>query len=343
MKAIVCTKYGPPEVLQLKEVEKPVPGDNEVLLRVHASSVNYNILVHVSGKPLLARLMGIGFLKPKFKIPGNDIAGRVEAIGRNVTKFRLGNEVFGDIFDRGYGAFAEYVSVSENVLVLKPANLTFEEAAAVPESALVALHGLREKGQIQPGQKVLIYGASGGIGTFAVQIAKSFGADVTGVCSTGNLDLVRSIGADHVIDYTKEDFAKNGREYDLILATAGYRSIFDYKRALSPEGIYVCIGGSMRGPKTMTQIYQAMFLGPLISMTVSLSSSKARKKMCILPVIPSTTKDLIFIKELIEAGKVKPVIDRRYPLSEVPQALRYYEERHARGKVVITVEYKDNN
>ena len=329
MKAIVFTKYGPLDSLKLEEIQKPTPGDDEVLVKVHASSVNYNNLIRVTGKLFLARLMGIGLLKPKYKIPGNDIAGRVEAVGRNVKQFQPGNEVFGDLSMCGHSAYAEYVSVPENAIALKPANISFEEAAAVPEAALVALQGLRDKGQIQTGQKVLIYGASGGIGTFAVQIAKSFGAEVTGVCSTRNLDMVRSIGADHVIDYTKEDFTKNGQRYDLILATAGYRSIFDYKRALSPKGIYVATGGSMRGPKAMAQIFQAILLGPWISMA-------GRKKLCIL-TLRINQKDLIIMKELIEAGKVKPVIDRRYPLSEIAEALRYYEEGHARGKVVITV------
>ncbi len=331
MKAIVCTKYGPPEGLQFKDVEKPAPSEYEVLVKVHASSVNYNILGLVSGKPIFARLW-CGLLRPKFKIPGNDIAGRVEAIGDNITQFKPGDDVFGDIFECGNGAFAEYVCVTENVLAKKPGNLTFEETAVVPESALVALHGLRDKGKIQAGQNVLIYGASGGIGTFAVQIAKSFGAEVTGVCSTGNVEMVRSIGADNVIDYTKEDFARNGRYYDLIIATAGYRSIFDYKRALSPHGIYVAIGGSMKGPHAMAQIFQAMLLGPLIS-------KNGKNEMGILPIMPSTQKDLIFIKELIESGQVKPVIDRRFTLSEVPHALRYYEERHTRGKVAIIVEH----
>jgi NADPH:quinone reductase-like Zn-dependent oxidoreductase len=334
MKAIVCTKFGPPDILQLKEIGKPSPDDNEVLLETHASSVNYNTLVHVSGKPFLARLMGIGLLKPKFKVTGNDIAGRVSAVGRNVKQFQPGDEVFGDLFKYGFGAFAEYVSVPENALTLKPANLTFEEAAAVPEAACVALQGLRDKGQIKTGQKVLIYGASGGIGTFAVQIAKSFGTEVTGVCSTRNLDMVRSIGADHVIDYTREDFTKNGQRYDLILATAGYRSILDYKRALNPKGIYVATGGSMKGPKAMAQIYQPMLLGPWISMF-------GNKKLCSLS-LKINQKDLVFMKDIIEAGKVKPVIDRRYPLSETPEALRYYAEGHARGKVVITMKHQQS-
>lgn len=322
MKAIVCTKYGSPDVLELKEVEQPTPKDNEVLVKVHAASVNYSNLALVKGEPFVARL-GFGLLKPKHKIPGSDIAGRVEAIGKNVKQFRSGDEVFGDLSACGRGGFAEYVCVPENALALKPANLTFEEAAAVPEAAIVALQGLRDKGHIQAGQKVLIYGASGGIGTFAVQIAKYFGAKVTGVCSTRNLDMVRSIGADHVIDYTKEDFTKNGQRYDLILATAGYRSIFNYKQALNRRGIYVCTGGAM------AQIFQALLLGSWISMTGS-------KKMGSMMVKPN--KDLVFMKELIEAKKVKPIIDRRYMLSEVAEALRYYGEGHAKGKVVITLE-----
>ncbi|MHC4085464.1 MAG: NAD(P)-dependent alcohol dehydrogenase [Planctomycetota bacterium] len=327
MKAIVYTKYGSPDVLQLKEVEKPTPRDEEVLIRVHATSVVYSDLAFVRGKPFLVRLMGSGLLKPRHKILGVDVAGRIEAVGRNVKQFHPGDEVFGDLSECGRGGYAEYVCARENALALKPANCSFEEAAAVPEAAVVALQGLRDKGQIQPGQKVLINGASGGIGTFAVQIAKSFGAEVTGVCSTRNLDMVRSIGADQVIDYTQEDFTKNGQRYDLILAAAGYRSLFDYKRALSPKGIYVVTGGSM------AQIFQPMLLGPWISMTGS-------KKMVNLSVRPNQ-EDLVFMKELIEADKVKPVIDRRYTLSEVAEALRYYGEGHARGKVVITLEHND--
>jgi NADPH:quinone reductase-like Zn-dependent oxidoreductase len=328
MKAIVYTKYGPLDVLKLEEIQKPTPGDNEVLVKVHASSVNYNNPAQVRGKPFLARL-SFGILKPKHTIPGSDIAGQVEAVGRNAKQFLPGDEVFGDLSTCGFGAYAEYVCVPEKLLALKPANLTFEEAAAVPQAAAyVALQALRDKGEIQPGQKVLIYGASGGIGTFAVQIAKAFGAEVTAVCSTRNLDMVRLIGADYVIDYTKEDFTKNGQRYDLILATAGYRSIFDYKRALSPKGRYVATGGSL------TQIFQAMLLGPWISMT-------GTKKMGNLLARPNQ-KDLVVMKELLAAGKIKPVIDRRYTLSEVAKALRYYSEGHARGKVVITVDQNDN-
>ena len=291
MKAIVNERYGSPDVLQLKEIDKPTPKDDEVLVKIHAASVNYNTLLFVKGEPFVGRLF-TGLLKPKIKTPGNDIAGQVEAVGKNVKQFQPGDEVFGDISESGFGAFAEYVSVPEKALVLKPANISFEEAAAVPEAALVALQALRDSGQIQAGKKVLIYGASGGIGTFAVQIAKYFGAEVTGVCSTRNLDMVRSIGADHVIDYTQEDFTKNEQRYDLIVATAGHRSIFDYKRALSPRGIYVVTGGSM------SQIFQGMLLGPWISMT-------GKKKLGSLTVKPNN--DLDFIKELIESGKVKPV------------------------------------
>jgi NADPH:quinone reductase-like Zn-dependent oxidoreductase len=327
MKAVVYTKYGPPDVLQLKEVEKPTPRDNEVLIRVHATSIVYSDSVFVRGKPFLVRLLGSGLLKPRHKILGVDVAGRIEAVGRGVKQFQPGDEVFGDLSECGRGGYAEYVCAPENALALKPANCSFEEAAAVPESAVVALQGLRDKGQTQQGQKVLINGASGGIGTFAVQIAKSFGAVVTGVCSTRNLDMVRSIGADRVIDYAQEDFTKNGQRYDLILATAGYRSLFDYKRALTPKGIYVVTGGSM------AQIFQPMLLGPWISMTGS-------KKMVNLSMRPNQ-EDLVFMKELIEAGKVKPVIDRRYTLSEIVKALRYYDEGHSQGKVVITVEHNN--
>jgi len=323
MKAIICTKYGLPDVLKLEEIQKPTPGDDEVLVEIHAASVTYSSVMGVTGEPFLGRLTGMGLLKPKQKIPGGDIAGRVEAVGRNAKQFQPGDEVFGDL-SLGRGGYAEYVCAPKNALALKPANISFAEAAAVPEAALVALQALRDKGQIQPGQKVLICGASGGIGTFAVQIAKYFGAEVTGVCSTRNLDMVRSIGADHVIDYTKEDFTKNGQQYDLIVATAGYRSIFDYKRALSAKGIYVATGGSM------AQIFQALLLGPLVSM----AGSKNLGSMVVKP-----NKDLAFVKELIEAGKVNPVIDRCYPLSEAAEALRYYAEGHARGKVVITVEH----
>jgi NADPH:quinone reductase-like Zn-dependent oxidoreductase len=324
VKAIVYTEYGPPDVLKLEEVPKPAPSDDEVLVQVHAAAVNYGDWAFLRGKPFVVRLMSGGLLKPKHTILGADIAGRVEAVGGNVKQFQPGDEVFGDISACGFGGFAEYVSVPENALALKPANISFEEAAAVPMAGVVALQGLRDQGKVQPGQQVLIVGASGGNGTFAVQIAKSFGANVTGVCSTRNVDLVRSIGADQVIDYTREDFTTSGQRYDLILAAGGYRSILDYRRALSPEGTYVMVGGAM------AQVYQAMILGPFISMIGS-------KKMGNLAAM-SNQEDLVFMKELLEAGKVVPVIDRRYPLSEVAQALRYYGEGHSQGKVVIAVE-----
>ncbi|MFC1994277.1 NAD(P)-dependent alcohol dehydrogenase [Chloroflexota bacterium] len=326
MKAIVYEKYGPPDVLQLQEVGKPIPKGNEVLVKVHAASVNDWDWGLLRGTPFVNRVLA-GLLKPKrIKIIGGDIAGRVEAVGGNVKQFQLGDEVFGDLSGCGFGAFAEYVCARENALVLKPASMTFEEAAAVPQAAVLALGGLRDKGQIQPGQKVLINGAGGGAGTFAVQIAKSFEAEVTGVDSTRKLDIMRSIGADHVIDYTQEDFTKNGQHYDLILDFAAHHSILDYKHALSPKGTYVMVGGSS------ARMFQTMFLGPLISMTTS-------KKMGMLLHRPN--KDLAFIKELFEADKVKPIIDKRYPLSEVPEALRYFGKGHARGKVVITVEHSD--
>jgi NADPH:quinone reductase-like Zn-dependent oxidoreductase len=322
MKAIVCHQYGSPDVLKLEEVQKPTPRDDEVLVKVHATSLNAADWHILRADPFFLRLF-FGLLKPKYKILGADVAGRVEAVGRNVKQFQPGDEVFGDLSECGWGGFAEYVCAPENALVLKPTSVTFEQVAAVPIAGVTALQGLRDKGKIQSGQKVLINGASGGVGTFAVQIAKSFGAEVTAVCSTRNLDMARSIGADQVIDYTQEDFTKSGKRYDLILAANGYHSIFDYKRALSPKGIYVTTGGSM------AQVFQAMFLGPLISMT---GSKKMGSKMA-----KSNKKDLVFMIELLEAGKVVPVIDRHYPLSEVAEALRYLEEEHARGKVVITL------
>ena len=328
MKAVVYTKYGPPDVLELKEVEKPTPKDNEALVKVHAASVNAADLEILRGM-FPTRLLYQGLLKPKNTIPGTDIAGRIEAVGRNVKQFQPGDEIWRDLsYPHGFGTFAEYVCVPENALRLKPASMTFEEAAAVPTAAVVALQHLLAKRPIQPGQKVLINGAGGGTGTFAVQIAKYFGAEVTGVDSTAKLDMLRSIGADHVIDYTQEDFTKNGQHYDLILDVVVHRSIFDYKRALSPKGICVFVGGSM------TRVFLNTLLGSLISMTGS-------KKMGLGTWKPNKKEDLDFLKELFEAGKVKPVIDRRYSLSEVPEALQYLKEGHAKGKVVITVEHND--
>ena len=323
MKAIVYTEYGSPDVLQLKEIAKPTPKDNEVLVKVYAVSVNAADLHLLRADPFLIRLSS-GLLKPKNQILGSDIAGRVEAVGKNVKEFKPGDDVFGDISANGWGGFAEYACAREDAFVLKPANLSFEEAAAVPMAAVTALQGIRYAGQIRPGQKVLIHGASGGVGAFALQLAKSFGAEVTAVCSTRNLDVARSIGADHVIDYTKEDFTQTGQQYDLIIAANGDRSISEYRRALSPKGTYVQTGGSMR------QMTQAMLQGPWISRAGS-------QKMGNMGVAKPNQDDLVIVKELLEAGKVKPVIDRCYPLSETADGLRYFEEGHAQGKVVITV------
>jgi NADPH:quinone reductase-like Zn-dependent oxidoreductase len=320
MKAIVYTKYGSPEVLQLKEVAKPTPKDDEVLIKVQAVSVNRSDWEGLSGKPLYARLGGL--LKPRHHILGSDIAGRVEMAGRHIRRFRPGDEVFGDILPR-LGGFAEYVCARESALAPKPPSMTFEEAAAIPQAAVIALQGTRDKGKIQPGQKVLITGAGGGAGTFAVQLAKLYGAEVTGVDNTGKLDFMRSLGADHVIDYTREDFTKNGKQYDLILDIVAHRSVFAYKRALRSRGSYFLTGGSV------TTIFQVLLLGPWIRGTTG-------KKMRILAVQPNL-KDLVYVTELYEAGKVVPVIDRRYPLSEIPEALRYLGEGRTKGKVVITV------
>jgi len=324
MKAIVYTRYGSPDVLQIADVEKPAPKDDEVLIKVHAASVNAYDWHFLTADIFLVRLMGGGLLKPKNKRLGADVAGRVEAVGRNAKQFQPGDEVFGDMAGHGNGSFAEYVSASESAFALKPTNLSFSEAAAVPMAAVTALQGLRDEGQIHPGQKVLINGASGGVGTFAVQIAKSYGAEVTAVCSTRNLDQSRSLGADHVIDYTKEDFTQSGQQYDLILAANGYHSLPAYKRALTPKGVYVMAGGSK------AQIFEAMLLGPWMSKTGGKKMGGVSAK--------SNQEDLIFVKGLLEAGEVVPVIDRRYPLHETAEALRYLGEGHARGKVVITME-----
>lgn len=323
MKAVVYHEYGSPDVLKLEVVKKPTPNDDEVLVKVHAVGINAADGVLLTGKPFVVRLVS-GIQKPKNTILGADVAGRVEAVGRNVKQFQPGDEVFGDISACGFGGFAEYVAVPENTLVLKPATLTFEEAAAVPMAAVTALQGVRAGGQIQPGQKVLINGASGGVGTYALQIVKSYGAEVTAVCSTRNLDMMRSIGADHVIDYTQEDFTQSGQRYDRIMAVNGYHPIWDYKRALSPGGVYVCTGGAM------PQVFQSSFLGPLISMT-------GDKEMINMGVAKPSVVDLTFIRKLLETGKIVPVIDRCYPLSEAPDALRYLGEGHAKGKVIITV------
>jgi 2-desacetyl-2-hydroxyethyl bacteriochlorophyllide A dehydrogenase len=322
MKAIVYTKYGSPDVLNLREVEKPAPKDHEVLVKVHAASANPADWHLIRGRPAFARL-SMGLFKPKNTIPGLDVAGQIEATGSNVTEFKPGDEVFGSC---GWGGgFAEFVCVIEKNLVIKPAHLTFEEAAAVNVAALTALQGLRPEGMIKSGQKVLINGASGGVGTFAVQIAKWLGAEVTGVCSTRNLEMVQSIGADHVIDYTKEDFTRNEQKYDFILDTIGNRSVVDYKRALNEKGNCVIVGFTSLG-----RLFEHMLLGPL-------GSSAGGKKVGLMGTAQTNKKDLTILKELLESGKIKPVIDRKYSLSEAAEAIRYLEKGHARGKVVIRV------
>ena len=323
MKAIVIEKYGSPDVLQFKEVERPTPKDNQVLVRVQAASANPLDWHLMRGEPFIARLMGTGLLKPKSSKVGADVAGRVEAVGKDVTQFKPGDEVFGTC----NGSFAEYACAREDRLALKPANVSFEEAAAIPVAATTALQGLRNKGQIQPGQKVLVNGASGGVGTFAVQIAKSYGTEVTGVCSTRNLDLVRKIGADHVVDYTREDFTRNEQQrYDLIFDAVGNRSVSDYKRALKPGGTCAVAGFS-----SMTRMFEHSALGPLMSKT-------GNKKVGGMGMAKINQNDLVFLKQLVETQKVRPVIDRHYRLSETADAIRYLEAGHAQGKVVITVE-----
>jgi len=320
MKAIVRETYGPPDVLHGADIPVPTVRDTDVLVRVVAASANAGDWHLLRGTPLPFRLV-VGLRTPKFKIIGTDIAGRVEAVGRSVTQFRPGDEVFGELSRCGFGAYAEFVAAPETALALKPANLSLEEAATLPTAGCTALQGLR-KGRIQRARRVLIHGASGGVGTFAVQIAKAFGAEVTAVCSTRNVDMVRSIGADHVIDYTKDDFSTNGQRYDLILAANGNRSIWDYRRALSADGCYVMTGGSNR------QLTDALVIGSLLSM--------GRQKFGNLLVTPGQA-DLLELKELCEAGSVRPVIDRRFALGDVPAAIRYVEDGHVRGKIVVTV------
>ena len=325
MKAIVCPKYGSPDVLQLQEVAKPAPKDDEVLIRIHAASINSRDWRLMRANPFFIRLVPGGFLGPKNKILGADVAGRVETVGSNVRQFKPGDEVFGYLPSAtGRGTFAEYVCANENAITLKPANLTFEQASDVPVAAMTALQGLRDKGNIQPRQKVLVQGASGGVGTFAVQIAKAFGAEVTAVCSTRNLEMVRSLGADHVIDYKVEDFTQNGQQYDLILAVNGYHPIADYLHALKPEGSYVVAGGSM------LQLIQA-------AGNQKRNSNTGGQKTHIASLVQSQ-KDLNYIKELLESEKIMPVIDGCYPLSKTPEAFWYFENVHPKGKVVITVE-----
>jgi NADPH:quinone reductase-like Zn-dependent oxidoreductase len=323
MRAAVRDRFGSPDVVGLREIDRPVAADDEVLVRVRAASVNPADWYSVTGRPYVGRAV-MGLLKPKSNRLGVDFAGEVEAVGKDVTQFRPGDEVFGG----RNGAFAEYVCVREDrAVVLKPANVTFEEAAAVPVAALTALQGLRDKGQIQPGQKVLINGASGGVGTFAVQIAKAFGAEVTGVCSTRNVDLVRSIGADHVIDYTREDFTRSDRRYDLMLDVAGSRSWSECRRVLNPQATLVIVGA----PKGNRLI------GPLSHIVkVRLAALRSSQKVVFF-IAKFNKPDMVVLGELLEAGKVRPVIDRRYELSDTADAFRYMGEGHAQGKIVITV------
>ncbi len=323
MKAIVQTEYGSTDMLSLQEIDKPILSDNGVLVRVHAASVNSGDWHLMRGTPFLSRLIFGGILKPKFKTLGMDVAGSVEAIGKDVTQFQTDDEVFGDLSECGFGAFAEYVCATESTLVLKPANISFEEAATVPAAALTALQGLRDSGQIRAGQKVLINGASGGVGSFALQIAKMSGAEVTAVCSTKKMEMVRSLGADYVIDYTQADVTKNGQLYDLIFDAAAYRSVFDYLPSLTTEGTYVLVGGST------ARLFQVMFLGSLISRI-------SHRQVKCLASKPNQA-DLVILRDLLEARKITPFIDRHYSLSEVPMAIRHLEQRQVTGKVAIIV------
>jgi NADPH:quinone reductase-like Zn-dependent oxidoreductase len=323
MKAIVRDEYGSPDVLELRDIDKPEIGDDEVLVRVHAAGVDRGVWHVMTGLPYPIRLAGYGLRVPKNPVIGSDVAGVVEVLGKNVSRFQSGDEVFGI----GKGSYAEYVCAREDKLAHKPANLTSEQAAVVAISGLTALQGLRDHGRLEPEQKVLVIGASGGVGTFAVQLAKAFGAHVTGVCSTTKVDMVRSIGADHVIDYTREDFAEGDQRYDLILDIGGNSSLSRLRRALTPKGVLVITGGEGGGRwlgGTDRQL-RALMLSPFVDQKLGTFVSKENHE------------DMIVLKELIEAGKVAPVIDRTYPLSEVPEAIRYLEEGHAQGKVVITV------
>jgi NADPH:quinone reductase-like Zn-dependent oxidoreductase len=322
MKAILFPKYGSPDVLRLTDVAKPAPNEDQILIKVQAASANPLDWHRMRGEPFLARV-GEGYLKPKNPKLGADIAGRVEAIGSNVTEFVPGDEVFGSV---GSGGFAEYVCARAKYFALKPSHLSFEAAAASPVVGFTALQGLRDAGQIQAGQKVLVNGASGGVGTFAVQIAKSYGAEVTGVCSTRNLDMVRSIGADHVIDYTREDFTRTGLRYDLIYDAIGNRSVFDYRRALQPQGKCVIAGFTGLG-----RLFEHMIGGPLLSTFDS-------RKVGLMKIANVNKPDLLIIKDLLETGKVVSVIDKCYPLSHTAEAIRYLEQGHARGKVIVSMQ-----
>ena len=322
MKAIVYTQYGPPDVLQLKEVDQPLPRDDEVLVKIRAASINSWDWDMLTGRPFEYRFLS-GLLKPKkTNILGCDIAGRIETVGKNIKHFSPGDDVFGDLCEGSWGGFAEYVCAREKELSLIPADMKYEEAAATPQAGLLALQGLRDKREIQPGQRILINGAGGGVGTFAIQLAKSFGVEVTGVDNTAKLDMMSAVGADHVIDYTQEDFTKNGKCYDLILDVKTDRSIFDYRRALNSDGIYVTVGGQS------SRILQLVFLGPLISMA-------GNKRLTLIMHQPN--KDLNILSQLFESGKVKPIIDSSFPLSETAEAFQHFGEGNFKGKIVITI------
>ena len=321
MKAIVYTEYGTPDVLLLNEVAQPTPKDDEVLVRVYATALNFSDWGLLRGN---FRLFGFGLLRPKHHILGADIAGRVEAVGKDVKDFRPGDEVYGDLSWSGRGGLAEYVCAPESMLAHKPSNLSFELAAAVPMAAGVALQALRNRGQVQSGQNVAVSGASGGVGTFAVQIAKAYGAHVTAITSTKNLDTARVVGADQVIDYTEEDFTANGHRYDLILAANGYHRLSHYRRVLTPNGKYVMTGGSG------TQMMEAMLFGPFVSLT-------SKQQVGNLLYRPKK-EDLMRLKELIEAGKVVPVVSKIFPLHEAAEAFRFYGAGHVSGKIVISIE-----
>lgn len=323
MKAIIHTRYGAADGLKLMEVDPPLVRDNAVLVQVQATSVNAGDWHLMRGEPFLIRFMFGGVLKPKIKILGFDVAGRVKAVGKGVTQFQPGDEVFGDLSECGFGAFAEYVCAPESALALKPANLSFAESATVPGAALTALQGLRDCGQVQAGQKVLINGASGGVGSFAVQIAKAFGAEVTALCSPTKMDMMNALGADHMLDYTQADITKVRQQFDLILDAAAYRSAFDYLPALTPSGTYVLIGGST------ARLLQVMAFGNVMSWI-------GRRTIKFFAVNPNQA-DLLVLKDLSEAGKIRPFIDRHYTLSEVPLAIRHLEQRQVHGKVAVTV------
>lgn len=323
MKAIISEKYGTPDTLKLAEVAKPTPKQNQVLVKVQAASLNYGNLALLTGKPLPVRL-AFGLRKPKYLIPGGDVAGVVEAKGENVTQFQIGDRVYGDLSSSGWGAFAEYVAVDENALAIIPSNLGFTEMAGVPMAGTTALQAIRNIGKVKAGQHVLIHGASGGVGTFAVQIAKALGAEVTAVVSTRNVELVKSLGADHVFDYRKDDFVNDGETFDVIFGVNGAQSISTYKRKLKDHGVFIHVGGAT------SQFYQTLVVGPLLSLF--------GKQKYVSFMQKANHSDLVFMNGLIEEGKVKTVIDRSYSFSEVPQAFRYFEEGHSRGKVVITVE-----